>query len=71
MTQVRRIYVEKKPGFDVEAQSLLQDLKENVGLAELKQLRLLNRYDVAGTGRGRICAGSDDGFCRAAGGSGF
>lgn len=48
MAQVRRIYVEKKPGFDVEAQGLRIDLVENVGLKELTSLRLITRYDVAG-----------------------
>ena len=48
MVQVKRIYVEKKPGFDVEAKGLQLDLKENVGLTGLVQLRLINRYDVAG-----------------------
>lgn len=48
MAQVKRIYVEKRPGFDVEALSLQQDLKENVGLTGLERLRLINRYDVAG-----------------------
>ena len=48
MAQVRRIYVEKKPGFDVEAGGLLQDLRGNVGLTGLTRLRLVNRYDVAG-----------------------
>ena len=48
MAQVKRIYVEKKPGFDVEAIALRQDLKETVGLTGLERLRLINRYDVAG-----------------------
>ena len=48
VAQVRRIYVEKKPGFDVEAGGLLQDLRGNVGLTGLTRLRLVNRYDVAG-----------------------
>ena len=48
MAQVRRIYVEKKEGFDVEACGLRQDLKDNVGLAGLTHLRLINRYDMAG-----------------------
>ena len=47
MAQVKRIYVEKRVGFDVEALALQQDLKENVGLAGLRRLRLINRYDVA------------------------
>ena len=48
MARVRRIYVEKKPGFDIEALALQQDLKENLGLDTLTRLRLFNRYDVEG-----------------------
>lgn len=48
MEQVRRIFVEKKPGFDIEAQQLLQDLVENLSLSGLKGLRIVNRYDVSG-----------------------
>ena len=45
---VRRVYVEKKPGFDVEAATLLQDLKENLHIKALSQVRVLQRYDVEG-----------------------
>lgn len=45
---VRRIYVEKKPGFDVEARHLYIDLKENLRIAGLEDVRIVNRYDVAG-----------------------
>ena len=45
---VRRIFVEKRPGFDVEARHMQADLVENLGMKELTGLRLLNRYDVAG-----------------------
>lgn len=45
---VKRIYVQKKPGFDIEAKGLLQDLKENLLLNELEDLIILNRYDVEG-----------------------
>ena len=48
---VYRIYVEKKPGFDGEAQSLLHELTELLGIQSLKGLRLLNRYDVEGIDR--------------------
>ena len=34
MENVRRIYVEKKNGFDVEAKGVLADLKENLSLKE-------------------------------------
>lgn len=40
--------MEKKRGFDIEAQHLLADLKENLGLTGLKNLRIVNRYDIAG-----------------------
>ena len=45
---VSRIYVEKKPGFDVEAQALKRELQEILGIERLEGLRLLNRYDVEG-----------------------
>ena len=48
---VYRIYVEKKPGFDGEAQGLKHELVELVGIKGLKALRLLNRYDVEGIDR--------------------
>ena len=48
MENVRRIYVEKKNGFDVEAKGVLADLKENLSLKGLKDVRIINRYDVSG-----------------------
>ena len=45
---VYRIYVEKKPGFDVEAEGLKKELVSLLGVAGLTGLRLLNRYDVEG-----------------------
>ena len=48
MTDIKRIYVEKKEGFDIEARGLLQDLKYNLGIKNLIHLRLLNRYDISG-----------------------
>ena len=45
---VYRIYVEKKPGFDVEASGLRGELVSLLGIKELTGLRLLNRYDVEG-----------------------
>ncbi|MCR5787135.1 MAG: phosphoribosylformylglycinamidine synthase [Acholeplasmatales bacterium] len=41
----KRIFVEKKEGFRVEASSLLQDLNLNLGL-NMKSLRLINIYDI-------------------------
>ncbi len=48
MGDIKRIYVGKKPGFDIAAQHLLKDLRDNLGIGGLKALRVLNRYDVAG-----------------------
>ncbi len=45
---VRRIYVQKRPGFDVEAKGVLNDLKENLQIKELEDVIILNRYDVSG-----------------------
>ncbi|MBR5899984.1 MAG: phosphoribosylformylglycinamidine synthase [Clostridia bacterium] len=43
---VNRIFVEKKAGFDHEAKSLLGDVKTFLGINNLKDIRVLNRYDV-------------------------
>ncbi|MBR6185393.1 MAG: phosphoribosylformylglycinamidine synthase [Clostridia bacterium] len=45
---VYRVYVEKKPGLDHEAQSLKSDLKTLLGMEGLENVRILNRYDVEG-----------------------
>ncbi len=45
---VSRVYVEKKPGFDGEAQQLARELRDIVGIDNLEELRLINRYDVEG-----------------------
>ena len=45
---VSRVYVEKKPGFDVEAKQLLAELRDILGVGALTGLRLINRYDVEG-----------------------
>ena len=45
---VSRVYVEKKPGFDVEAQQLLAELRTILQIETLTGVRLVNRYDVEG-----------------------
>lgn len=45
---VRRIFVEKKREFAVEAEGMFEDLKENLSLADLSGVRVIKRYDVAG-----------------------
>ena len=48
MNYVFRCYVEKKTGFDVEAQKVLHELRDQVGIQGLTGLRLFNRYDAEG-----------------------
>lgn len=48
MSNVTRVFVEKKPGFDIEAKQMLWDLRHNLGLKQITGLRLLNRYDISG-----------------------
>ena len=43
---VYRIYVEKKPEFAVEANSLIGGIKSALGLDNLTGLRVINRYDL-------------------------
>jgi phosphoribosylformylglycinamidine synthase len=43
---IRRVFVEKRPGFDTEAGQMMEDLRESLGLSALAGLRLINRYDV-------------------------
>ncbi len=48
MSMIRRIFVEKKDAFAVEAHGLLADLRNNLGMTALKNIRMMNRYDVMG-----------------------
>ena len=48
MAKVFRIFVEKKKGENIEAMQLLADLKNNVGIKSLEDLRVVNRYDAEG-----------------------
>ncbi|MCI8645358.1 MAG: phosphoribosylformylglycinamidine synthase [Firmicutes bacterium] len=45
---VKRIYVEKKQGFDVEARAMFEDIRQNLHIGSLTGIRILNRYDVDG-----------------------
>ena len=45
---VYRIFVEKKPTLASEAKSLLQDARNLLGIGELENVRVLNRYDAEG-----------------------
>ena len=43
---VYRVFVEKKAGLDNEAQGLLSEARNLLGIASLENLRLFNRYDA-------------------------
>ncbi|MFQ7752929.1 MAG: phosphoribosylformylglycinamidine synthase [Acutalibacteraceae bacterium] len=45
---VTRVFVEKRKGFDVEARHMMADLRQNLGIKAIEELRILNRYDVSG-----------------------
>ena len=45
---VSRVYVEKKPGFDVEARSLFSSLHDLLEIKNLTHVRYLCRYDAEG-----------------------
>ena len=46
MSQVTRIYVEKKPPFAVKAKELREEIKGYLGITGVKNVRVLIRYDV-------------------------
>ncbi len=48
MSNVYRCYTEKMPGFDVAAQALCQQLRQEEGIQALEGVRILCRYDVQG-----------------------
>ncbi|SMC87653.1 phosphoribosylformylglycinamidine synthase [Papillibacter cinnamivorans] len=48
MQSVYRCFTEKRGGFNVEAEGLCRELREQLGIASLKSVRILNRYDVEG-----------------------
>ena len=51
MSKVFRCFVEKKPGFDVEAGHLMGELKGPLGVDSLTGVRVIRRYDVEGVER--------------------
>ena len=47
-SNVKRLLVEKREGFDLEAKALIKDLKDSLHIDCIDDLRLLNRYDIEG-----------------------
>ncbi|WP_294375243.1 phosphoribosylformylglycinamidine synthase [uncultured Clostridium sp.] len=47
MSNIRSVFVEKKSGFNVEAQGLLRDFKENLGITNLEDVRVINKYLIS------------------------
>ena len=48
MSEVIRIFVEKKDGFNVLAKQTLWDIRHNLGMKSVEDLRYIVRYDLEG-----------------------
>lgn len=46
--KVKRIFVEKKKEYAAEAKNLFHEIKENLSVKGIKDVRIINRYDVEG-----------------------
>ena len=46
MSSVRRVYVEKKPAFAVQAKELKHEISSYLGIKDVTGVRVLIRYDV-------------------------
>ena len=46
MSGVKRVYVEKKPEFAVQAKDLLHEVESYLGIQSITNVRVLIRYDV-------------------------
>lgn len=45
---VRRVLSEKKDGFNIEAKGILHDIKYDLDVKTIENVRLINRYDISG-----------------------
>ncbi|HQO12883.1 MAG TPA: hypothetical protein PK741_07365, partial [Petrotogaceae bacterium] len=61
--KIYRVYVERKKGFDLQANGVLNDLKNYLGITSLKTLRILNRYDILGIDEGTAERALKEVFC--------
>ena len=46
MSSVKRVYVEKKPEFAVQAKALKSEMKSYLGIKNVENVRVLIRYDI-------------------------
>ena len=46
MSNVRRVYVEKKDSYDVQQKALAHEIRNYLGIKDVEYVRILNRYDV-------------------------
>lgn len=46
MSNVRRVFVEKKPAFAIQAKELLSEIKSYLGIETVTNVRVLIRYDI-------------------------
>ena len=71
---VNRIFVERKPAYANEARALCAEIRDFLGIAEIENVRIINRYDIEGVPADVLAAmvnavsevarakGLDDGF---------
>ncbi len=58
MSQVKRLYVEKKPSYAVKAKELAEELKAYLSIDDVSNVRVLIRYDVENVSRNDGKSGS-------------
>ena len=46
MSNVRRVYVEKKGSYDLQQKALAHEIRNYLGIKDVEYVRILNRYDV-------------------------
>ena len=66
MSDVKRIFVEKRSGFDIEASAALEDFKSSIGPSGLAGVRILLRYDVEGLSDEHFNKSVENVFCEPA-----
>ena len=57
MSNVRRIFVEKKKDFSVETNEIFHSIKKELKIQKLQSLRLFNRYDIQGINEETLTSG--------------